>query len=223
MTSPIEQVQSLGQSIWYDNIRRGLITSGEMRRLIELGVSGVTSNPTIFEKAIAGSTDYDEALLASARQGRGPVETYEALAVEDIRSTADLLRPVYDRTGGADGYASLEVSPSLAHDTEGTIEEASRLFARLDRPNVMVKVPATPEGVPAMRRLIGEGININVTLIFSPACLRRGPGSIHRGSGRPGPAWRRPEQGLFCRVFLRQPGGYRSGHTAGRGRQTRSG
>jgi transaldolase/glucose-6-phosphate isomerase len=167
MSSPIQEAQAIGQSIWYDNIRRGLIKSGELERLIALGVTGVTSNPTIFEKAIAGSTDYDEALLKLAQGGKPAQETFEALALEDIQATADLLRPVYDRTGGTDGFASLEVSPHLAHDTECTVAEARRLFAALDRPNVMVKVPATPEGIPAIRRLIREGINVNVTLIFS--------------------------------------------------------
>ena len=167
MSNPVQEVQSLGQSIWYDNIRRGLIKSGELQRLIDLGVSGVTSNPTIFEKAIAGSTDYDEALLKLALDDKNPQAVFEALAIEDIRAAADLLRPIYDRTDGADGYASLEVSPHLAHDTEGATAEARRLFAALDRPNVMVKVPATPEGIPVVRLLIGEGINVNVTLIFS--------------------------------------------------------
>ena len=166
MSSPLEEVRRLGQSIWYDNIRRSLITSGEMERLIERGVSGVTSNPTIFEKAISGSTDYDGALLALEGDG-GPVDTYEALAVEDIRATADLLRPHYDATRGGDGYASLEVSPTLAHDTDGTVTEAKRLFATVGRPNLMVKVPATPEGIPAIRQLVGAGMNLNVTLIFS--------------------------------------------------------
>ena len=166
MSSPLEEVRRLGQSIWYDNIRRSLITSGEMERLIERGVSGVTSNPTIFEKAISGSTDYDGALLALEGDA-GPVDTYEALAVEDIRATADLLRPHYDATRGGDGYASLEVSPTLAHDTDGTVTEAKRLFATVGRPNLMVKVPATPEGIPAIRQLVGAGMNLNVTLIFS--------------------------------------------------------
>ena len=148
MTKPIQEAQRHGQSIWYDNIRRGLLTSGELARLIQMGVTGVTSNPTIFEKAIAGSTDYDEGLLSLTREGKGVVETYEALAMDDIRATADLLRPVYDGADGADGYISLEVSPSLAHDTEGTVREAKRLFAALERPNVMVKVPATPRGSP---------------------------------------------------------------------------
>ncbi len=167
MTNTLQEVQRLGQSIWYDNIRRGLIKSGELSALIELGVSGVTSNPTIFEKAIAGSTDYDEALLGMAKDTKSPEEMFEAFAIEDIRAAADLLRPTFDRTGGDDGYASLEVSPTLAHDTQGTIAEAERLFAALDRPNVMVKVPATPEGIPAIQGLIGRGINVNVTLIFS--------------------------------------------------------
>ena len=167
MMNPVEQVQRLGQSIWYDNIRRGLIVSGELQRLVDIGVSGLTSNPTIFEKAITGSTDYDDALLELATTGKDPQEVFESLGMEDIRATADLLRPIYDGTEGADGYASFEVSPHLAHDTDGTIAEAKRLFAALDRPNVMVKVPATPEGIPAIRHLIGDGININVTLIFS--------------------------------------------------------
>ena len=167
MTNPIQQVKELGQSIWYDNMRRGLLASGELQRLIDLGVTGLTSNPTTFEKAISGSTDYDETLEALAHAGGSGVEVYEALAIADIHGAADLLRPVHDLTQGVDGYASLEVSPTLAYDTEGTVTEARRLFAALDRPNVMVKVPATPQGIPAVRQLIGMGININVTLIFS--------------------------------------------------------
>ena len=167
MTNAIQELQKQGQSVWYDNIRRGLITSGELERLIEQGVTGLTANPTIFEKAISGSTDYDEALLELARTPMSAMDTYEALAIDDIGNVADLLRPVYDRTRGADGYASLEVSPALAFDSDGTVAEAERLFATLGRPNVMIKVPATPEGMPAIRRLIGEGINVNVTLIFS--------------------------------------------------------
>lgn len=167
MSNPVQDVQRLGQSIWYDNIRRGLLDSGELKRLIEMGVTGLTSNPTIFEKAIAGSTDYDEALTELARSDKSVDESYEALVIEDIRNTADLLRPIYDHTNGVDGYASLEVSPKLAHDTAGTTAEARRLFGALDKPNVMIKVPATAEGIPAVRQLISEGININVTLIFS--------------------------------------------------------
>ena len=173
MTNSVRQVQRLGQSIWYDNIRRGLIRSGELQSLIDLGVTGVTSNTTIFEKAIAGSTDYDETLLELANDGKSAQELFEAFAVEDIQATADLLRPVYDRTVGVDGYASLEVSPRLAHDTPGTISEVERLFDALDRPNVMVKVPATPEGIAAIRHLTGQGINLNVTLIFSRSAYRK--------------------------------------------------
>ena len=148
-------MQRLCQSIWYDNIRRGLIKSGQLQRLIYLGVSGLTSNPTIFEKTISGSTDYDDALLSLSGEAKVAGQIFETLALDDIRAAADLLRPIYDRTGGADWYASLEVSPYLSHHTEGTIAEARRLFAALDRPNVMVKVPATPEGVPEIRALRG--------------------------------------------------------------------
>ncbi len=167
MSNAVERVRALGQSVWYDNIRRGLIESGELQRLIDVGVTGLTSNPIIFEKAIAGSTDYDDDLIALAREDRSAEEILEALAMDDIRAAADLLRPIYDATGGRDGYASLEVSPHLAHDTGGTVEEAARLFDSLDRPNVMIKIPATPEGIPAVREAIGRGINVNVTLIFS--------------------------------------------------------
>jgi transaldolase len=167
MSNAVQELQRHGQSVWYDNIRRGLIESGELQRLIDLGVSGLTSNPTIFQKAIAESTDYDDAMQKLVRQGKSVEEIYEALAIEDIRAAADLLRPTYDAAEGADGYASLEVNPHLAHDTETTIAEARRLFATLDRPNVMVKIPATPEGIPAVHRLIGDGINVNVTLTFS--------------------------------------------------------
>jgi transaldolase/glucose-6-phosphate isomerase len=163
----LHELNELGQSIWYDNIRRSLLDSGEMAGLIEQGVVGVTSNPSIFEKAIAGSADYDEAMRKLVGQGKSVEEIYEELAFADISRTADLLRPVYERTNGRDGYVSLEVSPTLAHDTDATVSEARRLFTTLDRSNVMIKVPATPEGIPAIETLIAEGININVTLIFS--------------------------------------------------------
>ncbi|MHC4511476.1 MAG: bifunctional transaldolase/phosoglucose isomerase, partial [Planctomycetota bacterium] len=157
--NPLIELQKLGQSIWYDNIRRGLLTSGELKRMIDAGeIVGVTSNPAIFEKAIAGSTDYDEAMTAALREDpHADAESlYERLVIEDIQATADLLTPVYKRTDGVDGYACVEVSPRLTRDREGTIAEARRLFAAINRPNVMVKVPATKEGFPAITVLIGE-------------------------------------------------------------------
>lgn len=160
-------LQGVGQSVWYDNVQRGLFETGELRRLIAAGVTGVTSNPTIFEKAIADSTDYDAAIRG--RLDLAPAAIYEALAFADIRAAADLLRQTYDQTAGRDGFVSMEVSPKLADDTAGTITEARRLWAAVDRPNLMVKVPATPAGVPAVAQLVGEGINLNVTLIFSLA------------------------------------------------------
>lgn len=163
----IQELGRLGQSVWYDNMYRSLITSGELERLVGMGVTGLTSNPTIFQKAISSGSEYDDSLVKHASRGLNPEQLFEALATEDIRAAADILRPVYERSGGSDGFASLEVSPRLAHDTDGTIEAALRLFGALDRPNVMIKVPATPEGIPAIRELIGEGVNVNVTLIFS--------------------------------------------------------
>lgn len=163
----LHELLTLGQSIWYDNIRRALIESGELAALFAAGVRGVTSNPSIFEKAIIESTDYDEQLRQLVAEDKTVVEMYEALVLQDIQQAADLARPIYDESDGLDGYVSLEVSPELAHDTEGTIAEARRLYARLDRPNVMIKVPATQAGIPAIQTLIGEGINVNVTLLFA--------------------------------------------------------
>ena len=163
----LHELAELGQSIWLDYISRSLIASGELQKLVDQGLRGVTSNPSIFEKAIAGSADYDEDLNRLVRDGRSVAEIYEDLAMADIRSAADILRPVYEKSGGADGYLSLEVNPALAHDTGATIAEARRLFASLERPNVLIKVPATPAGIPAIETLIGEGVNVNVTLIFS--------------------------------------------------------
>ncbi len=170
MTSPIHAVQEYGQSIWYDMISRDLVRSGELARMVEQdGILGVTSNPAIFEKAIGGSPDYDEQIRESVeQQGIGaPVSLFEQLAISDIQQGCDVLRGVYDRTNGVDGYVSLEVSPYLASDTQGTIDEARRLWAAVDRKNLMIKVPATPEGIPAVSTLIGEGINVNVTLLFA--------------------------------------------------------
>jgi transaldolase / glucose-6-phosphate isomerase len=160
-------LESFGQSIWLDYLRRNALDNGEIQRLIEQdGVSGLTSNPSIFEKAIAGSHDYDEAIRAMSLEGKSVEEIYEALTVEDIQRAAALFRPIYDRLEGRDGFVSLEVSPQLAHDTDGTIAEASRLWNAVNRPNVFIKVPATHEGLPAIQQLIGEGINVNITLLF---------------------------------------------------------
>jgi transaldolase/glucose-6-phosphate isomerase len=165
---PAFAVRELGQSIWLDNIRRDELVSNEFRRLIEEeGITGVTSNPTIFEKAITGSLDYDAALRALVGEGADPVEIFEALAARDLQDAADLLRPVYDSTDGGDGFVSAEVSPLLANDTEATIREARRLWTMLDRPNVMIKIPGTHEGLAAIEECLAEGININITLLFS--------------------------------------------------------
>ena len=169
MSNPIRKVQDFGQSIWYDNISRELVSSGELARLIsDDGILGVTSNPAIFEKAIGGSSDYDQSIEELVAQGVGEAVTlFEHLAIADIQMGTDALRGVYDDTNRVDGYVSLEVSPYLANDTEGTVDEARRLWKAVDRENLLVKVPATPAGVPAIAQLIGEGININVTLLFS--------------------------------------------------------
>ncbi len=166
--NPLVELRKFGQSFWYDNIHRRLFTTGELKRMIEQdGLRGMTSNPTIFEKAIAGSADYDQALRELVSRGLEVPEIYEELAVADIQAAADLFRPLYDREKGSDGYVCLEVSPKLAHDTEATIAEAQRLWKKVARPNVMIKVPATPAGIPAIERLIGAGLNINVTLMFA--------------------------------------------------------
>jgi transaldolase/glucose-6-phosphate isomerase len=157
----------LGQSIWYDNMRRGLLVSGELAGLVAAGVRGLTSNPTIFEKAIVASTDYEEALRKLAAAGLPPTKIYEELAVEDIRGACDLLLPTYEASGGVDGRVSLEVLPELAANTEQTVSEGLRLAHLVGRPNVMIKVPATPEGIPAIRALTAQGVSVNVTLIFS--------------------------------------------------------
>jgi len=164
-----------GQSPWYDNLRRSLIAGGDLARMVdEDGLRGLTTNPSILAKAITGSTDYNEALAEIRRRGPSDAKAaYEELAIDDIQGAADVLRPVFDATGGADGFVSLEVSPGLAHDTAGTVTEVERLWARVDRPNVMIKIPATPEALPAIRTAIGRGININVTLLFARAMWER--------------------------------------------------
>ena len=163
----LNQLASLGQSIWYDYIRRQFVTRGELQTLIEKGLRGVTSNPSIFEKAIAGSSDYDDDIKELIKQDLSTEEIYEKLALKDIEIAADLMLSVYQKTKGMDGYVSIEVSPKLAHNTEGTIEEAKRINKLLNRKNVMIKVPASEKGLPAITELIASGINVNVTLIFN--------------------------------------------------------
>jgi transaldolase/glucose-6-phosphate isomerase len=174
-TSPVAALRQHGQSVWLDFIRRTLIRGGELRRLVEEdGVGGVTSNPAIFEKAIEGSDDYKAAIEELAGQpGLTPKDVFERLAVQDIQDAADVLAPVYARTRTGDGYVSLEVAPDLAHDTAGTLAEARRLWKATGRPNVMIKVPATPAGVPAIRTLLAEGINVNITLLFARAAYEQ--------------------------------------------------
>ncbi len=172
--NPLKQLGTLGQSIWLDYIRRDLIAGGGLRRLIEEdGLRGMTSNPSIFEKAIVDSHDYDEDLRAMALKGKSAEEIYETISQRDVQSAADEFRPLYDRTDGKDGYVSLEVNPHLAHDTNATMLEARRLWDALNRPNVFIKVPATANGLPAIRQLISEGTNINVTLLFGLSRYRQ--------------------------------------------------
>jgi len=165
----LHQLAEAGQSIWYDNISRSMIKNGTLQRMVDEGLLGVTSNPTIFDNAISGSTDYDAQIkaLVKATPGIDTPALIRALMEEDIREAADVLLPVYKRTGGKDGYVSIEVNPTKARDTEETVREAAEIWANLKRPNVMIKIPATVEGLPAITRTIAAGINVNVTLIFS--------------------------------------------------------
>jgi len=162
----LRRLHALGQSIWLDFISRGVIRSGELKALADEGLLGVTSNPTIFEKAITAGGDYDDQLTPLARAGKSPADIFEALAIKDIQDAADVLRPAYESLEGADGFVSLEVSPKLANDTQASIDEAARLWAAVNRPNVFIKIPGTAAGVPAIRESISRGINVNVTLLF---------------------------------------------------------
>ena len=173
VTSVNERLAALtaaGTSVWLDQIRRGMIESGELARMVEEdSLRGVTSNPAIFEKAILGSSDYDADIAEAAKEGLSAREVYRRLAVRDVQLAADVLRRVYDDTGGSDGYVSLEVAPRLAHDTEGTLEQARMYWELVDRPNLMIKIPATPEGIPAIETALYEGMNVNITLLFGVA------------------------------------------------------
>ena len=164
----IENLHKLGQSIWYDNIERKLLRNGEMEKMISLGeIRGVTSNPSIFQNAIANSGDYDSAIQPLAWSGWNSEDIFFQLAIEDIRETCDLFMPLYNQTNGGDGYVSLEVNPKLAYDSEGTYQQVIEIWNRVNRKNLMVKIPATVEGLPAIRKSIAAGVNVNITLIFS--------------------------------------------------------
>jgi transaldolase len=168
MSNPLAQLKTQGQSVWYDNIDRSQLASGEFKRLLdEDGIVGVTANPTIFEKSISAGHAYDAQIKQLIQEGKNVNEIYETLIITDIRTVADLLRPIYDRTNALDGYVSLEVSPELAHDTNATLSEARRFWKLVDRPNLMIKIPATPAGIPAIEAALTDGINVNITLIFS--------------------------------------------------------
>ncbi len=168
MSNPLLQLKAQGQSVWYDNIDRAQLASGQFKRLLdEDGVVGVTANPTIFQKSISHGNAYDEQMTQLIKEGKDINAIYEALIIRDIQTVADLLRPIYDRTSGQDGYVSLEVSPDLAHDTDGTISEVRRFWGMVNRPNLMIKIPATQEGIPAIQTALTEGINVNITLIFA--------------------------------------------------------
>jgi transaldolase len=166
--NPAQKLSEFGQSIWYDNISKDLLDKGELARLIEEdGVKGLTSNPTIFEKAIGGSSLYDQDISRISADSSDPGEIFEELAVADLARAADLFLPVYEASGGSDGFVSIEVSPLLASDSEGTVKEAERLYSKLNRPNVMIKIPGTPAGLPAIREVLEKGISVNITLLFS--------------------------------------------------------
>lgn len=183
--NPVHELHAHGQSVWLDYIRRGMLQSGELSEMIRrYDLRGVTSNPSIFEEAIGKSSDYDAALESLAAHHSDPHDAYEAVAIADIRDACDLFRVVYDAAGGHDGFVSLEVSPELAHDTARTIADARRLWKTVDRPNLMVKVPGTNEGIPAIEQLISEGLNVNVTLLFSLAGYGRVMEAYLRGLER---------------------------------------
>ena len=180
----LELLAESGQSIWLDNINRAMIENGRLEEQIKAGLRGMTSNPSIFDKAISKSSDYDGAIRELAGKGKSTFEIYDDLTVRDVQDAADMFRPVYEKTGGLDGYVSLEINPDLAMKTEETIEEGRRLYRKVDRPNVMFKVPATDAGFPAVEELLSEGINLNITLIFSLEQYKKTAESYIRGIKR---------------------------------------
>jgi transaldolase len=203
MSNALNRLHDLGQSIWLDNIRRELLTSGTLARWVEtLSVTGLTSNPTIFEQAISHGTDYDDAIRRHATAGRTPRDVFFAIALEDITAAADVFRPVYEHSGGLDGFVSLEVSPTLADDTEGTIAEAKRLHAAANRPNVLIKVPGTAAGLPAIEELILAGVPINVTLLFSREQYLGAAHAYLKGLERRVAARRKPDVPSVASLFV---------------------
>jgi len=196
-------LHNLGQSLWLDNITRDLLTSGTLRRYIdELSVTGLTSNPTIFENAVKNSTAYDAAIARKLKEGKSGEELFFDLALEDICQAADLFRPIYDRTNGVDGYVSLEVSPLLAYDTKRTLEAAKALHARAGRPNLFIKIPGTPEGLPAVEEAIFAGVPVNVTLLFSREHYLAAAEAFLRGIERRIQAGLKPGVGSVASVFI---------------------
>jgi transaldolase len=196
-------LHNLGQSLWLDNITRSLLTSGQLRRYIEeLSVTGLTSNPTIFDNAIRKSSDYDVAIQKKIDEGKSGEELFFELALEDLTQAADWFRPIYDRTNGVDGYASLEVSPLLAYDTQSTLAAAKSLFARAGRPNLLIKIPGTKEGLPAVEEAIFAGIPINVTLLFSREHYAAAAEAFLRGIERRIEAGLKPDVASVASVFI---------------------
>ncbi len=203
----LKALQDYGQAVWLDFLSRGFIAKGGLKKLVDDdGLRGVTSNPSIFEHAIGNSNEYDDAIARMLKEhDRSAADLFEALEVEDIQKATDALPPVFEATGGADGFVSIEVSPYLAMDTEATIAEAKQLWRAVDRKNVMIKVPGTPAGLPAIRELIAEGINVNITLLFAQSVYRRGGRGLPERSGNVGRARRRRIADRQRRELLRQP------------------
>ena len=198
-----QQLHNLGQSLWLDNITRDLLNNGTLERYIaELAITGLTSNPTIFDHAIKNSSSYDRAIRDYASKGKSGEELFFELALEDLTRAADMFRPIHDRTNGLDGWVSLEVSPLLAHNTASTLAEAKQLFARANRPNLLIKIPGTKEGLPAIEEAIFAGIPVNVTLLFSPEQYRAVAEAYMRGIERRIEAGLNPKVGSVASVFV---------------------
>ncbi len=203
----LHDLAELGQAIWLDYIQRSYIESGELQKLVDIGLRGMTSNPTIFEKAIAGSDGYDDQIADLAGRGKNTQEIYEALAIADIRLAADQLRPVYESSAGADGYVSLEVNPELARDTQGTLSEARRLWSQVERPNLMIKIPATQEGLPAISQAIAGRDQCQCDPYLLAGTVRSGDGGVFGGSRSPSPGWWSSRADRLSRLILCFPPG----------------